>query len=117
MLSINYQTLAKLIAESSKAVGKALSNPNVQATIVVVTGVISDYVSKGEVQKEKAEEAEKELLYKKALAEQQAMISILEEEANKAAMREEDYKYMVKLNKELRKQTELCRKEDAHEQV
>ena len=114
MLSINYQTLSKLVAECGKALSKTLSDPNVQTTIVtavgasVVTGVIVDQIDKKDIKKAKEELAIKEALYKDALAKHDAMMKELTEEANLSKERQE---YLIELNKKMVRQIQICKEE------
>lgn len=120
MISINYQALSKLLTECGKALGKTLSDPVVQTTIVtaasasIATGVIVDQIDKKEAKKALAESEEKALLYKKALAEHEAIIKELEAQSDISKERQD---YLVDLNERLLKQIEICRNEDTDEQV
>ena len=116
MISINYQALAKLLSESTRALGRTLSDPNVQRTIItaasasLATGGIVDCINK----KKLSESEEKELLYKQALAKHDAIIRELKHEADISKERQD---YLEDLNDRLLKQIKLCKSEDADEQV
>lgn len=118
MYNINYQRLAKLVSESVKALGKTLSDPEVQKTIVTattasrVTGIVVDQIDKQRLDKAQVEDGEKERLYKEALAKHEAIIKELKFKADLSKERQE---YLVDLNERLMSQIKVCRDEDTNE--
>lgn len=118
MYNINYQRLAKLVAESVKALGKTLSDPEVQKTIAtaatasIVTGIVVDRIDKQKLGEALAEPEEKERLYKEALAKHEAIIEELKFKANLSKERQE---YLLDLNERLMSQIRICKDEDANE--
>jgi len=116
MISINFQRLSKLVSECAKVLGKTLSDPSVQRTIIsaagtsLATGIIVD-----QIEKKKTADAEmKACLYKDALIKQEAIIQELQ--AN-GEMSKERQDYLVELNKKLLEQIAICKSEDANEQI
>lgn len=118
MYNINYQRLAKLVSESVNALGKILSDPEVQKMIVtattasIVTGIVVDQIDKQKLDKVQVEDGEEKRLYKEALAKHEAIIKELKFEADLSKERQE---YLVDLNERLMSQIKVCRDEDTNE--
>ncbi len=114
MSNLSFQNLSKLIFECTKALGKTLSDPAVQKTLIasavasVSTAVIVDQIDKKQI----IESQEKERLYKQALAEHEAIIKELKTNAELSKERQD---YLVGLNERLLKQIEICKSEDSDE--
>lgn len=120
MISVNYQALAKLLVESAKALGKTLSDPNVQKTIItaagasLVTGVSINQIDKQKYNALLTERDEKLILYKEAIVNHDAIIKELRSEA---ITTKERMDYLEDLNNRLQSQINLCKEEDANESI
>ena len=114
MSNVSFQNLSKLLSECAKALGKTLSDPTVQRTIIASTvASVSTAVIVDQIDKRKLIEAqEKESLYKQALEEHEAIIKELKSNAELSKERQD---YLVELNERLLKQVEICKSEESDE--